>query len=577
MFHAKKFVVLAAFFAALYFESRTGAAQTFWEHIFPSRDIVGDAVLVEKPEGAEWLALASRSSVYFTRDGGVHWERVFHLGGREQLIRLIPGKERRCYLVSTQGVFVNDTRGRQWERIFSPPGGEKHSVLSFSVHPRDPEILFTGTSNGLYWSLDRGRSWSREAGPLGREAVTLLVHHPEEECLIFAGTREKLYRSEDAGRTFDPVFRLPAGLGRPAQAAVGGPDSPALQGRTESGEEDREVQDAEDLTDDVAFQEPLGIMKASPVAGERLFLATRRGVFQSSDRGSSWVPLPLSGLPSREIRDLEISPKNGMLFIATPVGIYRYNPSLKAWEPASRSLPDQDVTAIELTAKGKEIFYATTQSGLYRGTAEWIPVPRAVDPEPFDLAPLLDLFLREPGVREVQKAAIRYAGVANAKIRRWHLASRMKALVPELSLGKDLSVASNVDIDRGGTNTADFYIFGPDTRSTRRDLSLDWNLRDLIWSSDQTAIDSRAKQMVELRDEIVTEVTRLYFERRRLVIELYAGGGSTELEPQAYLDLLVRVDEYTAYLDGMTGGYFSEELRKRKIHYAPLSGAPGRR
>ena len=153
----------------------------------------------------------------------------------------------------------------------------------------------------------------------------------------------------------------------------------------------------------------------------------------------------------------------------------------------------------------------------------------------------------------------------------------MKALVPELSLVKDLSVASNVDIDRGGTNTADFYIFGPDTRSTRRDLSLDWNLRDLIWSSDQTAIDSRAKQMVELRDGIVTEVTRLYFERRRLVIELYAGGGSTELEPQAYLDLLVRVDEYTAYLDGMTGGYFSEELRKRKIHYAPLSGAPGRR
>jgi hypothetical protein len=39
-------------------------------------------------------------------------------------------------------------------------------------------------------------------------------------------------------------------------------------------------------------------------------------------------------------------------------------------------------------------------------------------------------------------------------------------------------------------------------------------------------------------------------------------------DTKAYLEALLAIDEYTAYLDGLTGGYFSSELRRRRIVYA---------
>ena len=174
------------------------------------------------------------------------------------------------------------------------------------------------------------------------------------------------------------------------------------------------------------------------------------------------------------------------------------------------------------------------------------------------------MLAREPSALEVQRAAIRYADVGNGKIKRWHFGSRLRALVPGLSLGKDFSVRNNIDIDRAGTNQPDEFIAGPDNTTKGRDISLDWDLGDLIWGSSQTSIDSREKLMVELRNDVVNEVTRLYYERRRLVMSLYLSRPAAE---QEFFDLLLRIDELTSYIDGLTGGYFSKELLKRDINY----------
>ena len=88
------------------------------------------------------------------------------------------------------------------------------------------------------------------------------------------------------------------------------------------------------------------------------------------------------------------------------------------------------------------------------------------------------------------------------------------------------------------------------------DVSLSWDLGDLVWSTDQTTIDSRSKLMVELREDVLDQVTRLYFERRRLQAELAADA----LEPAAEFDKQLRVDELTALLDAFTGGKFSSKL-----------------
>ena len=91
-------------------------------------------------------------------------------------------------------------------------------------------------------------------------------------------------------------------------------------------------------------------------------------------------------------------------------------------------------------------------------------------------------------------------------------------------------------------------------------MSLSWELGDLVWTSDQTSIDSRSKMMVELREDILDQVTRIYYERKRIQMELM-GFSSINQQPQWEKEL--RIDELTAQLDALTGGLFTESLDRR--------------
>ena len=83
----------------------------------------------------------------------------------------------------------------------------------------------------------------------------------------------------------------------------------------------------------------------------------------------------------------------------------------------------------------------------------------------------------------------------------------------------------------------------------------------MVFSSEQTSIDVRSRLMVQLRDDILDEVTRLYFERRRLQLEL---ASQDSLSPKARSEKELRLEELAASIDGLTGGYLSERLEDKK-------------
>jgi len=65
---------------------------------------------------------------------------------------------------------------------------------------------------------------------------------------------------------------------------------------------------------------------------------------------------------------------------------------------------------------------------------------------------------------------------------------------------------------------------------------------------------------VQLRDDILDEVTKLYFERLRVKNEL----DNLSLEDRKKrFEKELRLQELTAYLDALTGGYFSQQISNR--------------
>ena len=59
---------------------------------------------------------------------------------------------------------------------------------------------------------------------------------------------------------------------------------------------------------------------------------------------------------------------------------------------------------------------------------------------------------------------------------------------------------------------------------------------------------------------LLLRVTKLYFERRRAQVRLLL---DEHLDVEARVKQELKVAELTAYLDGLTGGWFSSKLKKK--------------
>lgn len=175
-----------------------------------------------------------------------------------------------------------------------------------------------------------------------------------------------------------------------------------------------------------------------------------------------------------------------------------------------------------------------------------------------DAAGILARFSGEPGIQDAQEAAIRYAEVHKEKIDEWRKGAKHKALLPTLSVGVNRDMKSTSEIYTSATRS--YWEIGPNDTVTGWDVNLSWDLGDLIWNNDQNSIDVRSRLMVQLRDDILNEVTRLYFERRRLQVELLT---NPPANLSHRLDKELRLQELTAGLDALTGGWFSKYLFKQ--------------
>ena len=188
-----------------------------------------------------------------------------------------------------------------------------------------------------------------------------------------------------------------------------------------------------------------------------------------------------------------------------------------------------------------------------------MPAQTMEEPAFKDYAELQEHLRHEPTINQVHDMAIGYAEVHPRKISQWRSAAKKRAIMPRLSVGLNRSATELFHWDTGPN---------PDALSKGRDyldwgVSLSWDFGELIWNPDQTSIDSRSKLMVELREDILDQITRIYFERRRLQMELTslnadASLGNTQLPLR--MEKEMRIAELTALIDAFTGGEFSHQI-----------------
>lgn len=512
-------------------------AMAEWVPVSKSMNVGQIQSLAVSAKNPNVILAASLKEVYRSEDSGLSWKRILGMRGVSHQIHCVyldPADPKKVYVGTDQGLKASDSGGTKWKNLFQPVETQAKSVLYVTRDPEDVNLIWIGSGSGLVVLNESTGDFKKIQGLPDAPVHSILFNSIGSPRAVIS-TERGLYKSVANLKDWERV-------------------SVEFKPAEENGEiKNLEQFDIEELTAPAYFSSLIHL----PANG-KFYSATPKGIFESSADAASWKSLEGQNLPSHKINRIEKS--TSTFYAATDQGIYRWNPKKGLFEDFSAGLDSKEVSSVMYSESG-DYLLAATAKGVFKFSHPELLIEPALGqtaPKEWRLQDVLSRFQTEPGILDVQNAAIHYAEVHPEKINAWRKAAFRKALFPTVSFDKSINTDQNIDLDRGGTNDPDRFIQGPNEKSFDWSVGLNWDIGDLIWSTDQTSIDVRSRLMVELRDDILNEVTHLYFERRRLQVEMLLAPGR-DLPVQ--LEKEIRLEELTAGIDALTDGYLSHRLR----------------
>ncbi len=216
-------------------------------------------------------------------------------------------------------------------------------MRSLVADPRDPQVVYLGTANGmLYRSEDGGRRWRRPEPGFPARGMSLDDLAVDPQGNLYAGYWEVhgpgggVARSTDGGATFSLLEGI-AGQGVRALALA--PSDPSV-----------------------------------------LVAGTREGIVRSKDAGRTWSRIsPEADGEIRNVDSVAIDPVDPETIYAGTWHLpWKTTDGGKTWRPTHAGMiDDSDVMTLTLDRRSPRIVYATACSGIYRsvdGAERWTKV-----------------------------------------------------------------------------------------------------------------------------------------------------------------------------------------------------------
>jgi photosystem II stability/assembly factor-like uncharacterized protein len=265
-----------------------------------------------------------------------------------------------------------------WEPI-GPPGGD---VREITADPRDPRVVYLGTSDGgLYRSEDGGQRWKRLTPGLGRRGVSLddVVVTPTGEILAGywgVGVADGgVALSTDGGRSFTPFAGIAGHSVRGLAVAKSDPRTyvaVALDGAFRSDDAGATWRRITPTVDDAAPRDRPGLrnfgsVAVDPTTADTVYAGTWRLSWKSADGGRSWRLMPSGMIPDSDVMTLTIDRRAPTRVYATACsGIYRSLDGAARWARIS-GIPSSSrrTRAFLQDPRRPEVFYAGTTEGLW--------------------------------------------------------------------------------------------------------------------------------------------------------------------------------------------------------------------
>ncbi len=474
------------------------------------------------------MYLATKNELYSLSGTNGKWESIFFIPSSDNEISCVGGNYGNLLVGTRRGLYRSQDLGKTWRNVFRTIIPDKSSIRAIDVSASDSSKIFVGTKAGLFISDDNGARWRDISGILKNRQVKCIELSGD---ILYVGADDGLYMANGLSGNWQRIFVF----------------SKSIESGESSGAES-EIDDPED------FIEP-GI-NCIALKGSKIYATTSRKILYSDGIANGWKNLPTAGLRGA-INYIITSRRSDKLYCATTKGVYEFISEKRAWNELYKGMDKAvNVKNIAFASRDEKTLWASTDRGLYKLEISSFMENQYIDVEK-NLKSMKIIFDQEPAFRELQAAAMKFNDVSPDKIKQWKARAQIRALAPKVSVGLDNSKSNTYEIYTSATK--DYVVNGPDDKSEGFDVSVSWDLANLIWSDDQTSIDTRSRLTTQLRNDILDDLRREYFERRRLQYELMT---SPPMDVKLRFEKELRIEELTQAIDDITGNYLTTHIKK---------------
>ena len=170
------------------------------------------------------------------------------------------------------------------------------------------------------------------------------------------------------------------------------------------------------------------------------------------------------------------------------------------------------------------------------------------------------VFEYEPSIRMVQVMALSHSGLGRGVLANMQNRVRRAAWLPQLGFrvttGRDIRSRDVVSLALEDSS-GDTSVTETRTGEMQFEATMKFHLGGLVYDPEEVDLARENRYAAHSRLALLTRVTDVYFSRRRIQVELYTVQWPPG--PERRLRIL-KVEQLTAELDGLTGGQFSRQL-----------------
>jgi len=170
--------------------------------------------IVFNPLGTEMIYAATTVGVFRSTDGGRTWsERMNGMTEVNFVVTLAmdPQRPTVMYAGTTGGVYRSINAAESWEKkttgmvaFDAKLASMALGVNGIAIDPSNNNLVYAGTTHGLYKSTDQAEHWTKIEGSIADSYVSAIQIDPTKPSTIYMATSDRVQKSEDAGATWQP-------------------------------------------------------------------------------------------------------------------------------------------------------------------------------------------------------------------------------------------------------------------------------------------------------------------------------------------------------------------------------------